>query len=162
SGSPLQIERLEFVELFEDIAISAAKAVREVVQRLQQEADWIGFRLDAAQVLDCGEGMRSRLEVAASSFDYWPRMIVTVVDDAPVERESALGGLQERLADALRYVYLSRGARAEAVEQQRQPGLVEDLLDKSVRLSHYQPNLARALFHLLVPHDFKAAALQTD
>jgi CHAT domain-containing protein/tetratricopeptide (TPR) repeat protein len=161
SGLDLRVERLEFVELFEDVAISAAKALREVAARLERDAERLGFRLEPAPALECGEGMRARLEAVPSAFGYWPRMIVSAVqpDGAPAP-EPKPG--QPVIASGLRYLFLSMRARAETVEQQRQPGLVEQLLDKSVRFPVYQRDLARALFHLLVPNEFKEAARQTD
>lgn len=156
SGAPLFVGHIEFVELFEDVAISAAKAVREIGSRLANDAKRLGFRIEPAQVLDCSQGMRPRIEAVPSSFDYWPRLIVTDETAEPTEAG------QPGRARVLRYVFLSARARAEAVGHQRQPGLVESLLDKSIRFPHYQPELARALFHLLVPHEFKDTARQTD
>ena len=60
-----------------------------------------------------------------------------------------------RAGKRLRYVALSQRARAETTELQRQPGLVETLVECSVRDSTYKPDLSRTLFQLLVPHDFK-------
>lgn len=161
SGSELRVTRLEFVELFEDVAISAAKAVREAAQRLERDAERLGVRLDPAQVLDCSEGMRPRLEAVPASFGYWPRMIVSAVQpDGTAAPEPKPG--EPVIASGLRYLLLSMRARAEAIEQQRQPGLIEALVDKSVRLPRYQRDLSRALFHLLVPNEFKDAARQTD
>jgi pimeloyl-ACP methyl ester carboxylesterase/tetratricopeptide (TPR) repeat protein len=162
SGSSLRIERLEFVELFEDVAISAAKAVRDVVQRLGQDADRLGFRIEPAQVLECGEGMRQRLEAMPSSFGYWPRMIVTGADEEGAAGAERKPGQRRHIPLALRYVFLSMRARAETVEQQRQPGLVDELIERSVRLPQYRRDLARSLFHLLVAQEFKEAARQAD
>src|SRR5690606_24066830 len=75
SRTGLRIERLEFVELYEDVAISAAAAVRDSVSRLKTEAERLGARLDAASELQCGDGMQRRLEARSTSFGYWPRMI---------------------------------------------------------------------------------------
>lgn len=155
SGSPLHVGQIEFVEIFEDVAVSAAQVVRDVGGRLAAEAERLGFRLDAGQTLHCGDGMRTRLQALSSSFAYWPRLIVRGVEDRP----AALGPGPAR---SLHYVFLSARARAEAVEQQRQPGLAESLIDKSVAFAGYRRDLARSLFHLLVPHELKDALRQND
>ncbi|MGB0847446.1 MAG: DUF7379 domain-containing protein [Thiolinea sp.] len=66
------------------------------------------------------------------------------------------------VAERLKYVYLSERARAEALVQQRQPGLIEALIKKSIRDSNYDPDICRTLFQLMVPLDFKPAARQTQ
>lgn len=191
---PLRVGRLEFIEIYQDVAISAAYAVRDLGNRLAKEAESLGCRIDAAPALECSQGMRPRL-AAMSGSSYWPRLIVTDADRredlcppecyedrarnprpehlAPPERldqgkptpagESQLPTHPQRrpeLARALRFVFLSQRARAETVVHQRQPGLVETLVERSIRDSGYQPDLSRTLFQLLVPHDFKEAARQ--
>lgn len=61
-------------------------------------------------------------------------------------------------ATRLKYVFLSARARAETIAQQRQPGLVEDLVAQAIRDVRYNPDLARTLFQLLIPLEFKATA----
>ena len=62
------------------------------------------------------------------------------------------------IAGRLKYVFLSARARAEAVVQQRQPGLVEALVKQAIRHDRYSADLARTLFQLMVPLEFKATA----
>ena len=193
---PLRIGRLEFIELYQDVAISAAYAVREIGNRLAKEAENLGCRIEAALTLESGKGMSPRLAAVAGA-SYWPRLIVTDADRRedrcppecredfqPQPRLNDLGPSEclnpdqkaetqknrlpthpERrteLAQRLRFVFLSQRARAETVEQQRQPGLVETLVERSIRNPVYQPDLSRTLFHLMVPHDFKEAARQAE
>ncbi len=66
------------------------------------------------------------------------------------------------LAERLKYVYLSERARAEAIIQQRQPGLIEALIKDAIRSSEYNRDISRTLFQLMVPLDFKSAARQTE
>jgi len=190
----LRVGRLEFIELYQDVAISAAYAVREIGDRLAKDAAVLGCRIEAAPLLERGEGLCSRL-AAMSGASYWPRLIVTDADRRDdlcppkycedrarkpyPEDRTALGRLDKEqriptgepklpthpqrrpeLARRLRFVFLSQRARAETVEHQRQPGLVETLVERSIGKSTYQPDLSRALFQLLVPHDFKEVARQ--
>lgn len=66
------------------------------------------------------------------------------------------------LAQRLRFLYLGQRARAETIVQQRQPGLVEQLVAQQLHVRTYQPDFSRTLFQLLVPHDFKDAARGLD
>ena len=66
------------------------------------------------------------------------------------------------LAQRLRYLFLGQRARAETEVQQRQPGLIEQIVALQLHRTDYQPDLSRTLFQLLVPHDFKDAARQLD
>jgi len=69
-----------------------------------------------------------------------------------------------RYAQRLKFVYLGQRARAETVVQQRQPGLVESLVQDVVRGTRYTPDcgIGNTLFQLLVPQDFKAAAREAS
>ncbi len=164
--SGLRVGRLEFVELYEDAAISAAYAVRELPRRLGELEQRLDLQLQPAPELLPGPGMRPRLGVSAG-FGYWPRLIVTAEEGGPAAPAVAAdGGIAEggsgTAAEHLRYVYLSARARAESVVQQRQPGLIENLVSQAILDSSYRPDLARTLFHLMVPLDFKPAARETE
>jgi CHAT domain-containing protein/tetratricopeptide (TPR) repeat protein len=65
---------------------------------------------------------------------------------------------EPQLATRLKYVFLSARARAETVVHQRQPGLVEALVKQAIRHDRYNADLARTLFQLMVPLQFKATA----
>lgn len=105
-------------------------------------------------------------------YDHWvapaiPQKVVDAVkqqlgpsanDDARATQYPAT----EAVAERLKYVYLSERARAEAVAQQRQPGLIEALIKKSIQDSRYDSDICRTLFQLMVPVDFKSAARQTE
>lgn len=60
--------------------------------------------------------------------------------------------------ERLKYIFLSQRARAEAVVQQRQPGLVEAIIRDQRRNPAYDAKLGHTLFQLMVPLDYKAAA----
>ena len=191
---PLRVGRLEFIELYQDVAISAAHVMRRLGERLAREAEILGCRIEAAPLLECGEGLSPRL-AAMSGFSYWSRLLVTDADRhddlCPPEcredrsRKSYLEDLatsgrldrekptqagepklpthpqrRPELARRLRFVFLSQRARAETVEHQRQPGLVETLVERSIGKTTYQADLSRTLFQLMVPHDFKEVARQ--
>ncbi len=195
-GFTLRVTDLQFVELYQDVAISAAYNIRSLGDRLLGEADRFGCTLEAADSLQTGKGVRQRLEVV-SGVSYWPRLSITdaehrdeqcppeclvhkhrqlsLKDICSAECLELLGKdqpLQPQLpthpqrrsefARKLRFTYLSQRARAETEELQRQPGLVETLVESSIRRTNYNPELSNTLFQLLIPHDFKEAARQAD
>jgi hypothetical protein len=140
--SDLHIARLNIVELYQDTAITAVYALRELQPQLAAWAAQNNTELVCADELQSGEGVRPRL-FDASGDGYWPRLIVSSTDDG-----------------TLHYVYVGRRARAEAVHLQRQPGLVERLVERQIRNPVWDENFGRALFQLMVPNAFKEAARQ--
>jgi CHAT domain-containing protein/triacylglycerol esterase/lipase EstA (alpha/beta hydrolase family) len=155
---PLRVGRLELLELFQDTAIAAARVLPRVAQRMAAELLRLDASIEAASELEQGEGARSRLDVTAGT-SYWPRLLVTNADDS---REQTANVPPTALAERLRFVFLSQRARAENVVEQRQPGLIEKLVDRAIGQSNFQPDLSRTLFQLIVPVGFKDAARQTD
>ncbi|MBL0714204.1 MAG: CHAT domain-containing protein, partial [Desulfosarcina sp.] len=160
---PLRVTHLEFVELFLDVAISATGAIRGVAERLEREAKSMGCHLAPALTLITGKGAQQRLE-AISGISYWPRLTIT---DAAGRDDFGLPADWEKprrseLARNLRFMYLSQRARAETELHQRQPGLVETLVESSIRDSLYKPDLSHTLYQLLIPHDFKETVRQTE
>ncbi|MCK9985130.1 MAG: hypothetical protein AzoDbin1_01602 [Azoarcus sp.] len=157
----LRVARLELIELFMDTAISAARAVRQLPARMAGDLRRLEARIEVAEQLNEGEGARPRLSVFAP-FGYWPRMLVTA-DDGPADgsAQPPAGG-SRAIAARLKYVFLSERARAESVLHQRQPGLVEALVRNAITQDHYNADLSRTLFQLMVPLDFKAAAREAE
>ncbi|MEN8808264.1 MAG: CHAT domain-containing protein, partial [Desulfobacterales bacterium] len=196
-GPVLRVGELEFVELFLDTAISAAKVVKDLRRRLERDLKRLEIEINTEMTLLQGEGFRTRLSVSSGS-GYWPRMIVTDADQSetvcppecyrirrvspipadlqkqlveeltggrkPTEEDAALQKAQPSepsstaLAERMKFVFLSERARAEAIVVQRQPGLAENLIRQAIRSDRYRPELARTLFQLLVPLDFKEAS----
>ncbi|MFO1322311.1 MAG: CHAT domain-containing protein [Burkholderiales bacterium] len=179
----LRVTDLEFVELYLDAAISATKALQRVAGRLNDDAARHGMRVEAAPTLRQKRGWRHRLDAQGAS-TYWPRIIVTdadrqedlcppgsaggdgnaaagagaAPDDAQRRREAA----RLKVAERLKFVYLGQRARAESFHQQRQPGLVERLMERAISDTSSQGDFSRTLFQILVPHDFKETARQID
>lgn len=199
------ITRLELIEVYRDAALSAAHALRRLDEVLESELQRLEARLDIAEELQTGDGVRQRLSLTPFG-DYWPRLAVSDADrddddcssaaftptlrspvppetlrrlltlygrpplpeDAPLPALAGLDGAPVvRHARRLRFVYMGEKARAESVIQQRQPGLVETLVDKTLRgpgSTHYSPDtrFGNTLFQLLVPLEFKAVARKTS
>lgn len=157
SGSRLRIAHFDIVEIYLDTALTAVHAARQVAQGMNAEprARW---RIEVDPLLHQGEGMRHRLfESRAAS--YWPRLMIT--DAATAEPAPGVAVAPAKpFAERLRYLYLGQRARAESLITQRQPGLVERLVERQLTRLVYDAEFSRSLFQLLVPHDFKDAARQ--
>ncbi|KAI5912356.1 CHAT domain-containing protein [Azoarcus sp. PA01] len=174
-GTRLRVARLELIELFLDTAISAARAVRELPERIAADLRRLEARVAPAEELREGEGARPRLAVFAR-FGYWPRLMVTDADrsdestsngeddigQAPTFPGQTLHPRARPLATRLKYVFLSERARAETVVQQRQPGLIEALVKNAIGRDEYSADLSRTLFQLMMPLEFKATARDTE
>lgn len=181
--STARIERLDLVELYRDTAISAHYALAEagpLRERLEAHAAAQGQRLVIAPALVQAEGARQRLYDRGAE-GWWPNLFISGVaapDDtaagdgaagAPAEAESAAASTlpalpampRRRVADRLRFVFVGQRARAEAVVQQRQPGLLEDLVRRQVHIKTWQPDFGRALFQLTVPQELKDTLRQS-
>ncbi|HUG21790.1 CHAT domain-containing protein [Piscinibacter sp.] len=164
TSSQLRITCLEIVEIYLDSAITAAYAAREVARTMNADKR-IGCRIEADPLLHQGDGVRQRLyDVRRDT--YWPRLMITDADARPdgaaPNPAEASSPTRRRLAERLHYLFLGPRARAESIVQQRQPGLVERLVESQVTTLGYDADFSRTLFQLLVPHDFKDAARQVQ
>ncbi len=178
TSSKLRIAGLDIVELYLDTAITATYEARQVAQMLNADPR-TGCRIEVEPLLRQGEGMRQRLyDGRSSSSSYWPRLMITGASgragrqgDAPrAGSEAATIGThgspatptQPRHAERINYLYLGQRARAESTVHQRQPGLVESMVQRQVMTLAYDADFSRTLFQLLLPHDFKDTARQVQ
>ncbi|MBL8397694.1 MAG: CHAT domain-containing protein [Candidatus Accumulibacter sp.] len=186
TGEKLTVGSLTFIDLYRDVAISAARAVAALPHNLASRLQRLNARLEVARGLLGGLGVRERLS-AEQSMGYWSRLIVTdaaaPADDCSADAGEALvpsstrpgkchasaeearpspdtpsGSGTSYLPAALKYVFLSQRARAETNVLQRQPGLIETIIHKQSAQSRHDPQLAKLLFQLLVPLEYKTAA----
>lgn len=150
------VTELCFIELYRDAAISAAHAVRALPETLANELKGLRARIEPAPALEMGEGVLDRLTVTDDP-GYWSRLIATDADANEAEPvRPALPGDARYYPARLKYVFLSRRARAETVEQQRQPGLIEAIISDQLHNPGYDAKLGHTLFQLMVPLDYMA------
>ena len=158
----IRIVRLDIVELYIDTAITAVYSLRRLEGRLAAAAEQLQTQLVCSPALERGEGRRQRLFDGGAG-SYWPRLIVTAADGG----QAPAGQVDEHvpatvLADSLKYLYLGQRARAESLLHQRQPGLIERLVQQQISSTVWNEDFGRMLFQLMVPHDFKDLARQLD
>jgi len=151
----IRVASLNLIELYQDTAISAVYALREMPARLNGVARRAGTLLVCRPELECGEGMRPRLFDGGTQ-SYWPRLIITDADGDNERRGRAV------LAERLRFLYVGQRPRAESVVQQRQPGLIEALVRQQIDDTAWNEDIGRTLLQLLLPHDFKDTARQVE
>ena len=134
------IDRLEFVELYEDIAITAAQALRDVLanQALGQHLRW------PAMVIDSGQAGQFRL-TADEAPEWWHRL--EIIEDAGKDQ-------------ALRFVFATDKARAEETLATGQLSVAEDFIRMASQDTSRNAEAAKTLFELLLPVPVKEGSQQ--
>lgn len=166
TGLVLHIERLQIIELYLDTAITAAYALAEHENSLADHARTLDTRLHCTPDLQRGSGARPRLfDGGAAGGNYWPRLLISdasrACDEAGEDDLTAASGerppstRRAPVATRLRFLHVGQRARAEAVVQQRQPDLIEQLVRQQIDSTRWNPDFGRALFQLMVPHALK-------
>ena len=160
----LRIGSLDIIELYLDTAISAMRYLRGFAEKSNSEARGLGARLEVPEELEQHRSARPRLD-DSRAVGQWPRIIITDADhseeDLPPEKALELRR-RAGVAERLKFVHVGQRARAETIVQQRQPGLVEKLVEQQISDKAYRPDFSRTLFQLMIPHDFKDAARQLN
>jgi hypothetical protein len=89
---PVRVTQLEIVELYLDIAATAARALVRVAEQINRDGARYGMRVEADRELRQGKGSSQRLD-ASQGVAYWPRLEVT---DADQREESFQAKGEER------------------------------------------------------------------
>ncbi len=135
SAAPVRIARLQFIELYQDIAMEALHALHDMRERS-------GFRIVVELQRSAGGQARTRPNAAAS---WWQRV--------RVECQSA------GCYDELTFTAFGDRARAAAMKTNVQPALADRLIDDAINDSRSAgTNVAATLFELLVPAEMKIGA----
>jgi tetratricopeptide (TPR) repeat protein len=166
TGLALYIDQLQIIELYLDTAITAVYVLTEHAASLADHARALDTRLDCTPDLQRGSGARPRLfDGGAAGGNYWPRLLISDAshgcDEAGEDDRTAASGVappptrRAPIATRLRFLHVGQRARAEAVVQQRQPDLIEQLVRQQIDSTRWNPDFGRALFQLMVPHALK-------
>jgi hypothetical protein len=133
------IQRLEFVELYEDAALGCFYSLRKIEK---EEDRMLNIRINKKIVKMMGA--RKRIQ-ARGSEAWWNRIVVKQKENAEYNKErtcfvfSASTGAAR---DLERELYLS-------------PSLIKEMLDEISTNNSWSVELAKTIFELLVPNDFK-------
>jgi len=186
-----RVTHIQFVELYLDVAVDAAKSVHRVAKRIQRE---LQTEIEVEPRLIKGKEGQTRL-VPTSNRGYWRRWTITAVPNVPSPAALSLPEalknrlrimLQEdkekdpqvwnallelgfrdgepapRRPSKLRYLALSDRARAEVTVQENQPELIAQLIQRSIKQPAFKQDMAKTLFQLLIPPDLKDSLLNQD
>ncbi len=132
---PVLIDEIEFIELFEDVAIGAARALAELADRsdIRESLAW------QPRALEAGSGRRRRRQF--DSDRAW---------DQRVEVTEAQG--------RLRFEVATNRARNEATLATGQVALADAFVQQAVTRTDNDSAVAQTLFEMLLPLEFKLAA----
>ncbi len=135
------IDQIEFLELYEDIAISAAEALKIAIAdgELDMALDW------PARVVEEGEGRRRRIQYDQAE-GWWQRLEIT----------------REKESDMLRFIATTDRARAEETLATGQLRLADRFILQASQSSSANPEVAKTLFEMLLPNRLKEQAPKQD
>jgi tetratricopeptide (TPR) repeat protein len=137
----VRIDEVEFIELYEPIAIRAARTLLDLTSFLRIDLDLSQERIEAAPTLRCVPGGRVRLPASEYATGWWRRLQIT--------REG-----RERLS----FEVLTERARTEKTRLFLQSALVDRYVSDASGTARYDRLAAETLFELLLPNSYKDEA----
>lgn len=136
------IERIEFVELYEDRCLQCLY----ILSRIENEEDSsLNIRLPKKQFKKLF-GSRTRIPMESES-DWWSRITV----EMHREKYEAT----EEPETSLRFSCSTGSAREEERDLQTSPEIINDLVEEMSTNNRWDAGLAKTVFELLIPNDFK-------
>ncbi len=138
TGARVRVQLLEFIELYEDRAVEAARLLQEFVALPEFHAD---FTLKSLMQILPG----NRRRVMYNDPPGWWRRIQV-----------------EASREGLKFITLTDRARAELMLQATQRKLVDQFIAKAITSSHDDPDIGKILFELLLPQELKNQTPTTD
>jgi CHAT domain-containing protein/pimeloyl-ACP methyl ester carboxylesterase len=140
----VRVDAVEFIEIYEDIAIHAARALQSVQQHVRLILDEDEGIESAAQLRVIEGGMQGQ-PVDEYSTGWWRRLQISEISRKQSEQE----------AGGLKFVALTDRARAEQTLQATQRKLVNQFVTRAIHESAYREELPATLYELLLPNALK-------
>ncbi|MCG6863663.1 MAG: CHAT domain-containing protein, partial [Chromatiaceae bacterium] len=131
------IDRIELLELFEDVAIRAAQALRSVLSdgQLAMQVIW------PEAIVEEGEGQLSRVGCDEAP-NWWQRLEI----------------IEDKRAETLRFIATTDRARAEETLATGQLRLADDFIHQASQSAGANAEVAKTLFEMLLPNRLKELA----
>lgn len=129
----VRIATIELVELWEDRAIAAARALRRVLQDPE-----LSGAIEVAPLIRQGAGGNRGVRIVDDDPAWWHRLQVRTDEQG-----------------ALRFTSLTRRARAEETLVSTQAELVDRFVARASAGTDYAPDLSRTLYEMLLPNPLK-------
>ena len=145
SGQAKSIGEIEFIELWRDRAIQIVSAFA----RIEKDEPALRGRFLFDGKLSRRKGARQRVSYQEPG-GWWHRIQIL---------GEAVPGSSDR---ALRFSAITRRARNEVRLLTTQRALVDGFIRQAIQTTQYEEELARTLFELLLPNEFKEASLDED
>jgi CHAT domain-containing protein len=144
----VRIDAVEFVELYEDIAIEAAHASARLEERLHLDLEE-NESIAVVPYLRVLKGGRYQQPANPYATGWWRRIQIA---QAPTT-----GSGETETAD-LQFLVLTDRARAEQSLRFTQRALIDQFIDAAIQSPGYNPDVASTLFELLIPSSMKELA----
>jgi pimeloyl-ACP methyl ester carboxylesterase/tetratricopeptide (TPR) repeat protein len=136
------IEEIEIIEVFQDRALGILRTVKNLEQDESRE-----FNISVPSLcLSKKLGRLSRIPHDNTS-DWWTRIKVT---EEKLDEASKTG-----YGKTIRMAMATNGASEKEIPLLANLGNIESLLDGMTRQNQFEPEIAKTLFELLIPFDFK-------
>ncbi|MCB1958999.1 MAG: hydrogenase small subunit, partial [Rhodocyclaceae bacterium] len=135
--SAVLIDEIEFIEIYEDIAIAAAEGLHDALRdgALAAGIDW------ADRNIQTGQGCRRRVR-SDEAPEWWHRLEI----------------VEEEGRDALRFIFATDRARAEETLMAGQLELADAFIARASASPAANSEVARTLYEMLLPNRLKALA----
>ncbi len=144
------VDKVEFVEIYGDLATRAAHAVTEVTQNLRITPT-VSEKIESEPYLKQGEGGYAAQMSNEYDAAWWQRIQIKETPDPRSDRGSG----------ELQFLLLTDRARAELTLQATQRALVERLVEKTIHEPSADPDLSATLYDLLLPNELKEQRLES-
>ncbi len=135
------IEFIEFIELYKDRALNSFYALNRIEQ--EQEHDPLLNVVVGKRNIRIKPGSRDRLPIDTTE-GWWMRIRVDLEKD---DKQPALRSLQFSVSTG--------GAREEVRRLHTSKGIIDHLINDISTSKQWTPQLAKTIFELLLPNDFK-------
>ena len=135
-GNTVRINEVEFLDLWEDRAIQAARALTRAAADPELRAV-----IEIKPLVDLRDGGLRRL-VASDNDEWWNRLRIT----------------SDKKTDALRFAVITDRARTEVELVAQERALVDQFIGRAIGSSKSDAGLASTLFEMLVPNRLKEFA----
>jgi CHAT domain/Lecithin:cholesterol acyltransferase len=139
SQSGAVIDHIEFVELFEDAALSCFYSLRKIIMEEDRQLN-IEINNKITPLL----GQRRRILMRAGE-NWWNRITVKLKDNSDYKKDRSC------------FVYSASTGAARDLERDLylSPMIIQEMLDEISTQNQWSKELAKTIFELLIPNDFK-------
>lgn len=134
------IATVEFIEIYEDKALSCLYTISKVAQ---EESQALNVSLDSRSIKKV-LGARERMPIENTD-EWWTR--ITVKQEEYKEGDFEFTGMQFNISTS--------GAREEERMLLTGKSIIDELLKDMSTNNHWSPETAKTIFELLIPNDFK-------